>query len=288
MARLRPDGEIEETPLPTRRLALGTIGVGFALAARPVAASTIITDSTGILVADVRFPVSDGMSPAYVARPKAGGPHPAILLVSEIFGLHEHIRDLARRLAKAGYAVIAPDYFYRAGDPSKLSSIDEIRPIVMKETLALQLSDSDSAIAWLGKQAYADTKRLGITGFCWGGGVTWMMATHSPPVRACVAWYGGLKRPASATDNRPYPLDMIGAIKAPVLGLYGALDKGILVADVEAMQAELKAAKKDCEIIIYPDADHGFNADYRPSYNEADAKDGWARMLDWFKTHGVA
>lgn len=287
MARLRPDGELEDLAM-TRRHALGAMGVGFALSMRPVSAETIITDAKGLETADVKFKVADGESPAFVARPKGAGPFPCVLLVSEIFGLHEHIRDVVRRLAHAGYATIAPDYFYRAGDPSKLTTIDEIRPIVAKETLNLQLSDSESAIAWLGKQHWADTKRLGVTGFCWGGKVTWMMATHSPPVRACVAWYGGLKRPDTATDSAPYPLDMIGAIKAPVLGLYGALDKGIKVEDMQAMQAALKAAHKDCEIVIYPNADHGFNADYRPSYNAAAAKDGWARMLAWFKKHGVA
>jgi carboxymethylenebutenolidase len=287
MAKLRADGELEDLSM-TRRHALGAMGVGFALSMRPVSAETIITDAKGLEVEDVKFKVADGMSPAFVARPKGKGPYPTILLVSEIFGLHEHIRDVARRLAHAGYAVIAPDYFYRAGDPSKLTSIDAIRPIVAKETLNLQLSDSASAIDWMGKQHWADTKRLGVTGFCWGGGVTWMMSTHSPPVRACVAWYGPLRRPASATDNRPYPLDMIGAIEAPVLGLYGALDKGIPVADVQQMQAALKDAHKDCEIVIYPDADHGFNADYRPSYNATDAKDGWGKMLAWFKKHGVA
>lgn len=286
MAMLRPDGELQDVSM-TRRIALGAMGVGFAAALRPVAASTILTDSDGLEAADVKFPVADGQCPAYVVHPKAAGKHPCILLVSEIFGLHEHIRDLARRLGKAGYAVIAPDYFQRFGDPSKLSTIDEIRPIVAKETLPLQLGDSDSAIAWISKQSFADGARVGVTGFCWGGKVTWMMATHSPPVKAGVAWYGGLKRPASATDNAPYPLDMIGAIKAPVLGLYGALDKGIKVEDVRLMQQKLKDARKDCEIVIYEDADHGFNADYRPSYNEKAAKDAWARMLAWFKKHGV-
>jgi carboxymethylenebutenolidase len=255
---------------------------------RPVAASTILTDAEGLETADVKFPVAGGQSPAYVVHPKSAGKHPCILLVSEIFGLHEHIRDLARRLGKAGYAVIAPDYFYRAGDPSKLADFEQIRAIVNQASLAQQLSDSDSAIAWLSKQNYADGRRVAVTGFCWGGTLTWMMATHAPPVKAGVAWYGRLRRPASATDNRPYPIDSIDAMKAPVLGLYGALDKGIPVADVEAMRAALGAAgRNDCEIVLYEDADHGFNADYRASYNETDAKDGWARMLAWFKKHGV-
>lgn len=287
MAMLRPDGELQDVSM-TRRIALGAMGVGFAAALRPVAASTILTDNEGLETAHIKFPVAGGESPAYVVHPKAAGRHPCILLVSEIFGLHEHILDLARRLGHAGYAVIAPDYFYRAGDPSKTTSMDEIRAIVGKETLDLQLSDSDAAIAWLSKQSYADGARVGITGYCWGGTVVWMMATHSPPVKAGVAWYGRLKRAANSTDPRPFPIDSIGAMKAPVLGLYGALDKGIPVADVEAMRAALKAAKKkDFEIVLYEDADHGFNADYRPSYNEKAAKDGWARMLAWFKKHGV-
>lgn len=287
MAMLRPDGELQDVSM-TRRIALGAMGVGFAAALRPVAASTILTDAEGLETADVKYPAAGGQNPAYVVHPKKPGRHPCILLVSEIFGLHEHIRDLARRLGKAGYAVIAPDYFHRFGDPSKAASMDEIRAIVGKETLDLQLSDSDAAIAWLAKQSYADGARVGVTGYCWGGTVVWMMASHSPPVTAGVAWYGRLKRPANSADPRPFPIDSIGAMKAPVLGLYGALDKGIPVADVEEMRQALKAAKKkDYEIVVYEDADHGFNADYRPTYNEKAAKDAWARMLAWFKKHGV-
>jgi carboxymethylenebutenolidase len=287
MALLRPDGELEDLAM-TRRLALGAVGVGFALALRPVAASTILTDTEDLEVADVKFPVEGGMSPAYVVHPKAEGRHPCVLLVSEIFGLHEHVRDLARRLGKAGYAVIAPDYFYRAGDPSKLADASQIMPIVAKATWPQQKSDSNAAIAWLARQSFADTKRLGVTGFCWGGTVAWLMATE-PGVKAAVAWYGRLRRKDPPTDERWGPIEGAAELKAPVLGLYGALDKGIPVADVEAMRAALKAAgRSDCEIVLYEDADHGFNADYRPSYNEKDARDAWGRMLMWFKAHGVA
>lgn len=287
MDRVRPDGELENLDM-TRRHALGAMGVGFALSMRPVSAETISTDAKGLEVADVTFPVADGQCPAYIARPAGKGRYPGVLVVSEIFGLHEWIRDVARRLAHAGYAAIAPDYFHRFGDPSQMTKMEDIRPIVAKATLNLQLSDSDSAIAWLGKQPWADASKVGVTGFCWGGTLVWMMATHSPPVTAGAAWYGRVKRPASATDNRPYPLDSVGAIKAPVLGLYGGLDKGIPVADLEAMREAMKAARKESEIVVYPNADHGFLADYRPSYNAEAAKDGWARMLAWFKSHGVA
>lgn len=289
LKRLRPDGEIETVDTSmTRRGALGALGVGFALAVSPVEASTITTDAEGLVVGDVTFPVADGNSPAYLARPEGKGPFPSILLVSEVFGVHEHIRDLARRLAKLGYATIAPDYFYRGGDPAKAANFDEIREIVMKASADQQRADGLAAIAWLGQQGFADTARLGVTGFCWGGTVTWMMATE-PAVKAGVAWYGRLKLSDPAAKDRWGPTENAAAIKAPVLGLYAENDRGIPLEDVEGMRAALAAAGNTTStIIVYPGTEHGFNADYRPSYNAEAAKAAWGEMLAWFRANGVA
>jgi carboxymethylenebutenolidase len=210
-----------------------------------------------------------------------------VLVVQEIFGVHEHIKDVCRRLAKAGYMAIAPEMYARQGDVSKLKSIDEIRPVVAKVPDQQVMSDLDAAVAFARESGKGDAARLAITGFCWGGRVTWLYAAHNPAVKAGIAWYGRLV--GDATPNTPrHPVDVAAELKAPVLGLYGAADAGIPVDTVERMRAACAAAAKRCEIVVYPDAPHAFHADYRPSYREGPAKDGWARLLAFLKAHGVA
>jgi carboxymethylenebutenolidase len=293
MARLRPDGILEMEPITlTRRAALGAIGVGFALSTRPVMAATIITDTKGLVTADVKIPVADGHSPGYFARPEGKGPFPGVLIVSEIFGLHEHIRDLCRRMAKVGYAAVAPDYFYRAGDPSKETDFGKVFQIVAQAKYPQVMSDSQAAVDFLKSQPTVDGDRLAITGFCWGGTPVWMMCETTTDFKAGAAWYGRLAAPppregAPPPEDRPWPIDKAADLKAPVIGFYAGLDKGNPMSEIEAMRAALKKAKVKSEIIVYPDAQHAFNADYRPSYNEKDAKDAWAKMLKWFKDNGV-
>jgi carboxymethylenebutenolidase len=280
-----------EVPITRRTFAVTSLAAGFAASVMPVSAATITTDTEGLDVAEVKVPVSDGEIPAYRARPKGGSNEPVILVVQEIFGVHEWIKDVCRRFAKLGYYAIASSYYARQGDVLALTSIDEIRPIVMKVPDAQVMSDLDATAAFA-KTEKADTAKLGVTGFCWGGRITWLYAAHNPDLKAGVAWYGQLVAPDPAVSPpsplRPkYPVDLVGELKAPVLGLYGALDKGISVESVDKMKAALKAADSPSNIILYPDADHGFLADYRPMYHEASAKDGWSKAVDWFKKNGV-
>jgi carboxymethylenebutenolidase len=205
--------------------------------------------------------------------------------------VHEYIRDICRRFAKLGYAAVAPAFFFRAGDPAPLTDFDQIRKIVGTATNEQVMGDIDATLDWLGDQGWADRKRLAITGFCWGGAVVWMAAARFPEFKAAVAWYGRLAPPKEGDfmggEKRQWPLEVADQLHAPVLGLYAGLDKGITADSIEQMRAELKADHKKGQIIVYPDAQHGFHADYRPTYNEADALDGWARMLAWFKSNGV-
>jgi carboxymethylenebutenolidase len=274
--------------LTRRKFVVTTLAAGFALAVQPVAADTITTDSKGLEAGEVKVPVKDGEMPAYRALPDKGGPFPVILVVQEIFGVHEHIKDICRRLAKFGYLAVAPELYARQGDVSKYKEIqDIITNVVSKVPDAQVLSDLDAAVAWAKKSGKGDTARLGITGFCWGGRIVWLYAAHRKDLKAGVAWYGRLE--GKANDLQPkYPLDLVSELKAPVLGLYGGADTGIPVASVEKMKKALKEEKKPGEIIIYPEAPHGFNADYRPSYRKEAAEDAWKRMLDWFKKYGVS
>jgi carboxymethylenebutenolidase len=211
---------------------------------------------------------------------------PLILVVQEIFGLHEHIKDVCRRFAKLGYVAVAPSMYHRQGDVTKLASFDEIRPIVATVPDAQVMSDLDATIAAMVKAGVADAGNVGITGFCWGGRITWLFAAHNPRLKAGVAWYGRLV--GDKTANQPaHPVDIAGRISAPVLGLYGGQDAGIPVATVEQMRDALGAGSKST-FHVYPESPHAFFADYRPSYREADAKDGWQRCLAWFKAAGVA
>jgi len=264
-----------------------TLATGFAAAVQPVAASTqVTTDTQGLTAGEVKIPVKDGQVPAYRAMPAGGKNLPTVLVVQEIFGVHEHIKDVCRRLAKAGYLAIAPELYARQGDVSKLTDIDQIRPIVAKVPDAQVMADLDAAAAWAAANG-GDPGKLAVTGFCWGGRITWMYAAHNPKVKAGVAWYGRVVgQPNEMTPKNP--IDVVKDINAPVLGLYGGADGGIPNDTVEKMRAALKAAGKPSEIHLYPDMPHGFHADYRPSYRKEAAQDGWKRLLDWFKKHGVA
>ncbi|MBD1912524.1 MULTISPECIES: dienelactone hydrolase family protein [unclassified Leptolyngbya] len=269
-----------------RELLAGTLAAGFAMAVRPIAAATITTDATGLIADEVRIPVSDGFIPAYHAMPASGTNLPVVLVVQEIFGVHEHIQDVCRRFAKLGYLAIAPELFYRQGDVSQLASVDEIRPIVAQVPDTQVLSDLDATVLWAASTGKADTDKLGITGFCWGGRTVWLYAAHSSKLKAGVAWYGRLV--GNPTPLQPTtPVQMAPHLKAPVLGLYGGMDEGIPIETVETMRAAIAQANGSSEIIVYPDAPHGFHSDYRPSYREDAATDGWAKLQAWFRQQGV-
>lgn len=264
------------------------LAAGFALAVRPIAAATAIhTDTRRLIAGEVRIPTADVDIPGYRAMPKERGPFPIVLVVHEIFGVHEHIRDVCRRLAKRGYLAIAPDLFARQGNPAELKTVQEIMETVVARVPDDEvMKDLDAAAAWAGANG-GDDARLGITGFCWGGRIVWLYAAYSSKLKAGVAWYGRL---AGGTDElRPkQPLDLAGSLKAPVLGLYGGEDQGIPVETVDMMRDELKAANGKSEIVVYPGAPHAFFADYRPSYRKSAAQDGWKRLQEWFKRYGVA
>ncbi len=273
----------------TRRgFVVTTLATGFALAVQPVSAETITTDAKGLQAGEVKIPTKDGEMPAYRAAPEKGDSFPTVLVVQEIFGVHEHIKDLCRRLAKAGYLAIAPELYARQGDVSKLTDIQKIiGEVVSKVPDAQVMSDLDATVAWAKKSGQGDTSKLAVTGFCWGGRIVWLYAAHNPDLKAGVAWYGRLVGAADELHPK-HPVDVVADLKAPVLGLYGGADMGIPVETVEQMKKALKDAKKPGEIVLYPDTPHGFNADYRPSYRKDKADDGWKRMLEWFKTNGVA
>lgn len=272
----------------TRRkfIATATIATGFALAVQPVSAKVITTDSKGLVAGAVKIPVKDGEIPAYRAMPAKSGNFPIVLVIQEIFGVHEHIQDICRRFAKLGYVAVAPELFVRQGDVSKLSSIEEIRPIVAKVPDDQVLSDLDATVDWAVKSSKGNSNKLGITGFCWGGRITWLYAAHNPQVKAGVAWYGRLV--GDVTELTPkHPVDIASGLKVPILGLYGGKDTGIPLDTVEQMRDRLNSGSSKSEIIVYPDAPHAFFADYRPSYREEDAKQGWQRLQAWFKQNGV-
>jgi len=273
-----------------RSFIVTSLGAGFALATQPVMAQTAIkTDEVGLLAGEIKVPVKDGEMVAYRAVPGAQAKPPVVLVVSEIFGAHEYIRDVCRRLAKLGYCAIAPELFARQGDPRLITSIPEIlEKIISKTPDAQVMSDLDACVAWAASKG-ADTSRLAITGFCWGGRIVWLYSAHNPTLKAGVAWYGKLDGASSPLTPR-HPLDLVGELKAPVLGLYGGLDTGIPPETVDHMKKLLQqgnAAAKSSDIHVYANAPHAFHADYRPSYRQAEAEDGWRRMLAWFRKNGV-
>lgn len=279
--------DVIDRSISRRSFAMTSLASGFALAVQPVAASVIATDAAGLDAGEVKIPVADGQMPAYRAMPAKGTKLGTVLIAHEIFGVHEWIKDICRRFAKAGYLAVAPDLYARYGDATKIADFKVlIDTIVRKAGDDQVLSDLDATAKWAAANG-GDGSKLAVTGFCWGGRVTWMYTAHNPDVKAAVAWYGSMTK--HANDTRPvHPIDLANKMKGRVLGLYGELDKGITVAEAEQMRAALVAAgDTKSEIVVYPGADHGFLADYRPSYNEATAKVAWPRALDWFKAHGV-
>jgi len=277
-------------PLPRPRIDPEPPDRGFARAVQPITAAAIATGTEGLVAGPVMIDSNGFAMPAYRAMP-AGGEHlPIVLVISEIFGVHEHIADVARRFAHHGYLAIAPELFVRQGDAKAIADIDTLfATIVSKVPDAQVASDLDATVAWAATQG-GDTARLGVTGFCWGGRQTWLYAAHNPAVRAGVAWYGRL---TGATNERQtaHPIDRAAELKAPVLGLYGGADTGIPLDTVEAMRVALSTgsdAATRSEIVVYPEAKHAFFADYRPSYDAAAAADGWQRCLGWLRAHGVA
>ncbi len=250
-------------------------------------AEPIHTDEVGLVTASVTLPSAGFDLPCYIARPAAKGRFPTVLVVSEVFGLHEYIRDVCRRLAKLGYVAAAPAFFVRVADPAPLTDLAAVIKIVSQASDQQVMGDVGATLAYLKAQPFVDGARMAVTGFCWGGGVTWLACEEFPAFKAGVAWYGRMVPPKAGDPKHLWPVDLASQLHAPVLGLYGAKDG--LAAQVPAMRAALTAAgKTDTQIIVYPDAGHGFHADYRDSYVAADAKDGWARMLAFFAAHGVA
>ncbi len=268
-----------------------TVGSGFAAAVLPISAQTVVkTDTAGLAAGEVTIPVGDFKMPAYRAMPEGKKNLPVVLVVSEIFGVHEYIADVARRFAKQGWLAIAPELFVRQGDVGSYGEIGKlVTEVVSKVPDAQVMGDLDAAVKWAGANG-GDTGKLGITGFCWGGRITWLYAAHNPQLKAAVAWYGRLVGDASTLSPK-HPVDLVGALKAPVLGLYGGADQGIPLDTVERMKAALaqgSAAAKKSEFVVYPDAPHAFHADYRPSYRKEAGDDGWKRCVAWFKSNGVA
>lgn len=277
----RPEGSQPEDFNVSRRAAVSMFFAGYALAAVAAEAKPVTTPDDGLIIEESMIPNgAEKPLPAFVARPKGNGRHATIIVCNEIFGIHAYIKDVCKRLARLGYVAVAPDFFYRSGvNLPALTDFKDIIPVVQKATPDQVDGDVRATTDWIKTRSFANGKKIGITGFCWGGAVVWRSAMVDADIKAGVAWYGQLK-PLIARA---------GELKAPVLGLYGALDKGIPQTDVDAMRAALKAAgKTGSDIHVYANAPHGFHADYRDSYVETDAKDGWARMLAHFKAHGVA
>ncbi len=277
---------------PTRRVALqAALGVGYAAAALPIVAQTAVkTSAEGLVSGEVTIDVNGFKMPAYRSAPAGKTGLPVVLVISEIFGVHEYIADVTRRLAQAGYLAIAPEMFVRQGDAKTYSDIPKLQAeIITKVPDAQVMGDLDATVAWAAANG-GNTDKLAITGFCWGGRITWLYAAHQPKIKAGVAWYGRLVGNATALTPT-HPVALVGSLKGPVLGLYGGADTGIPLDTVDKMKAELAqgpAAAKASEFVVYPEAPHAFHADYRPSYRKAAADDGWQRMLAWLKRQGVA
>jgi len=277
-----------KTSWTRREFVASSLATGFALAVQPVSAQTmIVTDTQGLTAGEVQIPAKDRAIPGYRAMPAGGKNLPVVLVVQEIFGVHEYIKDVCRRFAKIGYLAVAPELYVRQGDVSQMKDNKEIlAKVVSKVPDAQVMSDLDAAAAWAGKNG-GNAQKLGITGFCWGGRIVWMYAAHNQDLDAGVAWYGPFVR--SYREGDQTVIDVVDRINAPILGLYGGADPGIPNDTVEKMREALrKAGKTRSEIVVYPDAPHAFHADYRPSYRKEPAQDGWKRATDWFKKYGVA
>lgn len=281
-------------PLPTlpqvRDAVAALLPQGFAQLVQPIASTTITTDTQGLVAGEVHVQTMTGPVPAYRALPDRSGKFPVVLVVQEIFGVHEHIKDVCRRLGKLGYFAIAVDLYHRQGDVTQITDNQEIFAKVVNHVPDSQvMSDLDASVVYAASTGRADTGKLGVTGFCWGGRITWTYCVHNPKVKAGVAWYGRLVAPEKAPLQPAYPVELAPYVKVPVLGLYGGADAGIPVEHVEQMRAALKAAgNSSSEIVVYDGAPHAFYADYRPSYRKDAAEDGWHRMQEWFRKRGVA
>jgi carboxymethylenebutenolidase len=289
LAKSEIDSLVPKTSFDRRTFLVKSLGAGFAAAVLPVSAqTTITTDTRGLTAGEVKIRTRDGEMPAYRAMPASGSGFATVLVVQEIFGVHEYIKDVCRRFAKLGYYAIAPELYARQGDPSKYTDIPKlIAEVVARVPDAQVMADLDACVEHARASGKADTTKLGITGFCWGGRTTWMYAAHNPGVKAAVVWYGHVAR--AFHDGDKTAIDIAQNIKAPVLGLYGGADTGIPKDTLEQMEAALKAAGNTrCEFVIYPDTPHAFHADYRPSYRKEPAEDGWKRLQAWFRRHGVA
>ncbi|TXI73944.1 MAG: dienelactone hydrolase family protein [Limnohabitans sp.] len=283
---------LDGASLPTRRSALkAALGVGYVAAAGPLMAQTAVkTSAEGLVSGEVTIDVNGFRMPAYRSAPAGKTGLPVVLVVSEIFGVHEYIADVTRRLARQGYLAIAPELFVRQGDPSDFGEVARIQSeIIAKVPDAQVMGDLDACVAWAGAHG-GDLNRVAITGFCWGGRIVWLYAAHQPRLKAAVAWYGRLTGAANAMTPQ-HPVDLAAQYKAPVLGLYGGADTGIPLEGVERMKAALaqgSAAARASEFVVYPDTPHAFHADYRPSYRQGPAEDGWQRLLAWLRRYGVA
>ena len=274
--------------IPRRTFLQATLGAGFAAAVMPVTAQTVVkTSEEGLMTGQIEVEVNGQKVPVYLAQPRGKKHVPVILVISEIFGVHEHIADVARRFAHQGYMALAPDLFVRQGDATKYTSAAEvIKEVISKVPDEQVMRDLDACVAWARNNG-GNTTRLGITGFCWGGRITWLYSAHNPQVKAGVAWYGRLVGDKSA--NTPlHPVDIASNLTVPILGLYGAKDTSIPLETVKKMEEALAQGKSGSKFVIFEDSGHAFHADYRPSYVEADAKKAWKLCLDWFKQHGVA
>ncbi|CAN7320114.1 dienelactone hydrolase family protein [Brevundimonas sp. LjRoot202] len=292
---IRPEGpQADDFRFSRRALATGGLGglffAGYAPAALARQAAPITTNDDDLTIETTTIPAPDGFDlPIYAARPTGAGPFPVVIVVSEIFGVHEYIRDICRRLAKAGYAAIAPAFFNRVEDPAPLADMARVQAIVAEAGYEQVMGDVAATLDWASQQLWANAERVGITGWCWGGKVVWQAAARFAAIDAGVAWYGRLAPPADATPERaaaggPWPVDLADDLKAPVLGLYGEADRGIPLTSVEAMRSALqRAGQTESEIVVYPGAPHGFHADYRDSYSPNAAQDGWAKLLALFE-----
>lgn len=278
---------LQHYPLGRRGLVTTGLISGFTLATQRVEAQAIHTSAEGLDAGETRIPVHDGHLPAYYARPAQGTQFPIVLVFEEIFGVHEYIKDVCRRFAHLGCLAVATEYYHRRGDLSKMTDAKQImRDFILKTPDAQYMRDADATTAWAGRNK-GDLSRLGVNGFCRGGRQAWLYAAHNPHLKAAVAWYGPLQGPTSAIQPKT-ALDAVAHVRCPVLGLYAGQDPSNPLSAIHAAQAEGKRTREPVEIIIYPDAHHGFHADYRPSFNKAAAEDGWNRAIAWFHRFGVA
>jgi carboxymethylenebutenolidase len=264
-----------------------SLGLGFCAAIAPAWAQTITTPAEGLDVGEARVEAGDAEIPAYRAAPERGGPFPVVLVVHEIFGVHEHIKDVCRRFARLGYYAIAPDLFARQGDAAREPDMSKIMAEIVAKTPDAEVAgDLDATLRFAAASGAADVERAAVVGFCWGGRQAWLYAAHNPRLKVAVAWYGPLAYPLGASRPKNPP-DVVDELKVPTLGLYGGQDKGIPIDQIEAMRAKLAAAGAASRIVVYPDAGHAFYADYRPSYVKADAEASWKEATAWLKAHGV-